>query len=227
VDPLEVLHDLLDRHPRPLGHAEPREAQDGVHGGAQFVRDVGEEDRLGAGGVLGDLLRPVEVRRAQTDPAVELVAGLAQLRVLALDLFEHRVEAVHEPPELILPALGRAEGIVPLFAHARRRVYEVQQRLGDGLLQAERESHGQEQGRREDDPRRGQIGAPPRGQLAQIRLQDGPAAPLPAVLDLLAEKEVIVAEVHPGRLQARGRARCLGVAMVRDEELSLLVIESG
>jgi hypothetical protein len=92
-------------------------ADDGVHGRAQFVGDPGQEFALGAAGPFHAGLGGVQRGGAFAHHAFQFALLHGQLALVAFHLFEHGVEGVHQPADLVVAVPGGAQGVVAFLGH--------------------------------------------------------------------------------------------------------------
>ena len=208
---LLALDGIVGALERQLGHTH-----DAVHRRADLVAHVGEELRLGAGGLLRLPHRLLQRRvlGAQLGGALahllfEIAGEPAQVLLAPLDRCQHQVEGVHDAADLVVGVLGHAQREVLLVAHPRGHAFERQQRP-DETLGGEHAEHPRHQ--RADQ--RGQQRAPPfTGRqlldLAEVRLEYERAVP-PALragpagsgrLDGVDDEQSPVGEVGPRPLR--------------------------
>ncbi len=87
-------------------------AENGGHGGADFVAHVGQEVAFGPACGFGRLLGHLKLGGAFGDAILQFIAGLLQRVPPLLDLVEHGVEAVVENAHLVVAEVLDAHRVI-------------------------------------------------------------------------------------------------------------------
>ena len=222
-------------------------SQDGVHRRADFVAHVGQEDALGAVGSLGLFLGPAQLffgLPALGDLGLQGVVGLRQLEgallhpffqhflrfpqfgVALLDLAQHFVEAIAQFAYLVAAFLGHPAGVVAGAGYALRRFGQVEDGVGDLLLEEDGQQHGNQQAETQQDEGFVHELFHPLAQLDHVGVQVHRAHAGLVVDDLLEKDERFFGElVRFCRCRGKGEfARTL--AGIGGENFSVLVVDA-
>ena len=145
---------------------------------------------------LQSFVRLVKFPRAQQYPLLQFQLSLAQRRITRLDLHEHFIEAVHEPAQLVLAALGHADGVVFFDGDRAGGLGQVGQRLRNEPLQpgGEQEADAGRSHQHQQSEPQGPSAALP--QFHEVGLKDHTTQRPAILLHRLGDFEMVVAKGH-------------------------------
>ena len=124
-------------------------AENGGHGGADFVAHVGQEVALGPACRFGRLLGHLKLGGAVDDAILQFIAHLLQRIASLFDLVEHGVEAVVENAHLVVTEILDANRVIVVPRDSLHGSGQPRDRRGEKSLQASRQYHGNRQGHRQ------------------------------------------------------------------------------
>ena len=119
-------------------------AQHPVHGGADFVAHGGEKFALGLAGGLGLLFRRFQFPGACVHQIFQIAPVLAQAFVAGMNFGQHVVETVDQIADFILAGAVDAQVEALGLGDAAGGLRQIQDRLADAPLQAQRQHHRQQ-----------------------------------------------------------------------------------
>ena len=124
-------------------------AENGGHGGADFMAHVGEEVALGPACRFGRLLGHLKLGGPLDDAVLQFIAGLLQGIPPLLDLVEHGVEAVVEHAHLVVAEVLDANRVIVVAGDTLHGFGQPRDRRGEEHLQASRQDQRNRQRNRQ------------------------------------------------------------------------------